>query len=55
LAGGVALNCVANDALGKVARHEAALVNAFLKTLQIVFILQRNAARKAKRGRSAAH
>ena len=33
-----------NDALGKLARHEATLMNAFTKTLQMLLLLQSNRA-----------
>ena len=33
---------VYNDALGKLARHEATLMNAFTKTLQMLLLLQGN-------------
>jgi hypothetical protein len=32
------------DALGKIARHEATLMNAFAKTLQMLLLLQNNRA-----------
>lgn len=31
---------ICNDALGKIARHEATLMNAFTKTLQMLLLLQ---------------
>ena len=31
-----------NDALGKLARHEATLMNALTKTLQMLLLLQEN-------------
>ena len=31
-----------SDALGKLARHEATLMNAFTKTLQMLLLLQEN-------------
>ena len=35
-----------NDALGKLARHETTLMNAFTKTLQMVLLLQRERSQK---------
>jgi hypothetical protein len=35
-----------NDALGKLARHEATLMNAFTKTLQMLLLLQSNRRRE---------
>ena len=35
-----------NDALGKLGRHEATLMNAFMKTLQMLLLLQENRGNK---------
>ena len=35
-----------SDALGKLARHEATLMNAFTKTLQMLLLLQENRANR---------
>ena len=37
-----------SDALGKLARHEATLMNAFTKTLQMLLLLQENRGTKGK-------
>jgi hypothetical protein len=38
-----------NDALGKLARHEATLMSAFTKTLQMLLLLQSNHAKPGRR------